>query len=88
MLTVLGVVVAYHFLLYIFWLGPLIKDHNKLVIDVHELSDIRDRLQEAEEKIEKLTKFTNFDSVRDGQIDLGDGNYIYLDENGNPRGEA
>ena len=88
MLTALGVVVAYHFLLYIFWLGPLIKDHNLLVLNVQELSGLRNRIQEAEETIEKLGKFTNFDSVRDGRIDLGDGNYIYLDEDGNPRGEA
>lgn len=87
MLTALGVVVVYHFIIYLFWLGPLIKDHNLVVLDVQELSDLRDRLQEAEETIEKLAKFTDFDSVRDGRIDLGDGNYIYLDENGSPRGD-
>ena len=88
MFAALAVVVVYHFIIYLFWLGPLIKDHNLLVHNVQELKDLRDRLQEAEETIEKLAKFTDFDSVRDGRIDLGDGNYIYLDEEGNPRGDT
>lgn len=87
MLITLGVIVVYHFILYVAWLGPLIKDHNLLVRDVAELQNVRERLKEAEDTIEKLAKYINFDSVRDGTIDLGDGNYIYLDETGSPRGD-
>jgi len=56
---------------------------------VHSDQVISDLIQSGiDEANKKLAKFTNFKSVRNGRKDLGDGNYIYLDEDGNPRGEA